>query len=157
MTTLKTKHLNITKSIISIFVLVLALLTISSCDEDKDEDACPDCLEQTHKTITYLDSNGNNLLFGSTAIYNPEDISITTDNGQSIEFSIDQTNETISFAIEVFNTYEISLSSIFVDVFEFELAERKSEVCCGNVIFSTETMLNGEEIENNDLITITRD
>lgn len=52
-------------------------------------------------------------------------------------------------------THQIKLSDKIIDILEFELAERKSETCCGNVTYSTKTILNGQEIENNDLIVIT--
>jgi hypothetical protein len=49
----------------------------------------------------------------------------------------------------------VFLSDTLIDTLEFELAARKSTSCCGNVIYSTKTLLNGQEIENNDLIIIT--
>lgn len=130
--------------------LILAFFT--NCD---NENACPDCLEVTSKSIKYTDSSGNNLLFGSQAIYNPDNIIITTGNGEIVAVWKEENTGTIAFDLESDATsYEIDLSDTLMDILEFELAERKSESCCGNVIFSTQTILNGQEIENNDLIII---
>lgn len=120
-----------------------------------DENACPNCLEFTTKSIRYIDSNGNNLLFGSQAIYNPDNIVITKGNGEIVDVRKQEDTGTIAFDLERDNTsYQIGLSNTLTDVLEFELAERKSEYCCGNVTFSTKTTLNGQEIENNNLIIV---
>ena len=130
--------------------LLLAFFT--NCDIER---ACPDCLELTSKSILYTDSTGNNLLFGSQAIYNPDNIVITTGNGKIVDVWKEENTGTIVFDLENDATsYEINLSDTLMDILEFELAERKSESCCGNVIFSTQTTLNGQGIENNDLIVI---
>ncbi|MDC3132642.1 hypothetical protein OA501_00305 [Flavobacteriaceae bacterium] len=130
--------------------MLLAFLT--NCDKER---ACPDCLELTSKSILYIDSSGNNLLYGSQAIYNPDNIVITTGDGEIVDVWKDENTGTIVFDLENDATsYQINLSDTLMDILEFELAERKSESCCGNVIFSTQTKLNGQEIENNNLIVI---
>ena len=129
-------------------------LTILSCSDD--EKACPACLELTTKSLRYTDSEGINLLFGNQAIYNPENLIITDSNGEFVDVWLQEDNGTIAFDLEVNATsYQIVLTDTFTDNVQFELAERKSESCCGNITFSTNTILNGQEIENSDLIVIT--
>ena len=140
------------KSINRILLLSLTILTIClSCIEE-----CNDCLELTIKNIKYIDSNGTNLLFGNQAIYNPDSVVIKAGNDNTVSVWKQEDTGTIMFNLEEnFTTYHIFLSDTLIVTLEFELAERKSTSCCGFVIFSTKTLLNGKEIENNDLIIIT--
>ena len=137
---------------ISIILSFMILTFLWSCN---DENECNDCLELTTKSLRYVDSEGINLLFGNQAIYNPENIVITHSNAEFVDVWLREDSGTIAFYLEVNATsYQISLTGAFADNLQFELAERKSESCCGNVTFSTKTVLNGQEIENSDLIVI---
>jgi hypothetical protein len=140
------------KNINGILILSLTILTIClSCSE-----ACDDCLELTTKSIKYIDSNGTNLLFGNQAIYNPDSIIIKAGNNNTVSVWKQEDTGTIMFNLEEnYTAYHIVLSDTLIDTLEFELAERKSTSCCGYVIYSTRILLNGQEIENNDLIIIT--
>ena len=138
-------------------ILFFALigLTILSCTDD--EEACPECLELTTKSLRYTDSEGVNLLFGDQAIYNPENFFIIDNNNRVVDVRLQEENGTIAFDLGVNATsYRIFLPETFEDELQFELAERKSERCWGNVTFSTKTILNGQEIDNSDLIVITK-
>ncbi|MEM9548670.1 MAG: hypothetical protein AAGA77_21975 [Bacteroidota bacterium] len=136
-----------------ILLLSLAFLALFlSCNEE-----CNDCLELTTKSIRYVDSNGTNLLFGDQAVYNPDNVQISAENKNEINFWIEEEEETILFNLEKnITTYTIVLSESVRDVLDFELDERKSTQCCGNMTYSTKTFLNGQEIENNDVVIITR-
>lgn len=136
-----------------ILILSLTILTIGlSCNKE-----CNDCLELTTKSIRYIDSNGTNLLYGSQAIYNPDSIIIKAENNINISVWKQEDIGTIMFNLEEnYTTYHMILLDTLIDALEFELAERKSTSCCGNVTYSTKTLLNGLEIENDDLIVITR-
>ena len=143
----------IKNNIASLIFSITILTFVWSCN---DENACNDCLEVTTKSLRYVDSEGINLLFGNQAIYNPENLVITDSNGEFVDVWLQEDNGTIAFDLEVNATsYQIVLTDTFTDNVQFELAERKSESCCGNVTFSTNTILNGQEIENSDLIVIT--
>jgi hypothetical protein len=135
-------------------ILILSLTTLTiflSCGEE-----CDDCLELTTKSIRYIDSDGTNLLFGNQAIYNPDSVVIRAGNDDTVNVWKQEDNGTIMFNLEAnYTTYHIVLSDTLIDILEFELAERKSTLCCGYVTYSTKTLLNGQEIENNDLIIIT--
>lgn len=136
-----------------IFILTISLLLLAGCT---DENECPNCLETTSKSIKYIDSSGNNLFFGGQAIYDPNNIVITADNNEIVDFDMQADKGIIVFVLEGNNTsYQIKLSDKINYIVEFELAERKSENCCGNVTYSTKTIINEQEIENNDSIVIT--
>lgn len=141
------------KKVFKILILSLAILFIGlSCSEE-----CDDCLELTVKNIKYLDSDGTNLLFGNQAMYDPDSVVIKAGNGNPVSVWKEEDTGTLLFNLEGnYSTYYIVLSDSLIDTLDFELAERKSTSCCGNVIYSTKTTLNGQEIENNDLIVITR-
>ena len=135
-----------------ILILTLIGIAVLSCS---DERSCPECLELTTKSLLYTDSKGINLLFGDQAIYNPENFFIIDNNNRVVDVRLQQENGTIAFDLEVNATsYRIFLTDTFEDELQFELAERKSEVCCGNVTFSTKTTLNGQEIDNSDFIIV---
>lgn len=139
------------KNINRILILSLTILTIFlSCGEE-----CNDCLELTTKNIKYIDSNGTNLLFGNKSIYNPDSVVIKAGNDNAVSVWKQEDTGTITFNLEEnYTAYHIVLSDEFIDTLKFELAKRKSTSCCGSVIYSTKTLLNGQEIENNDLIII---
>lgn len=136
-----------------LLILSSAILTIClSCSHE-----CNDCLELTAKKIKYIDSNGTNLLFGNQAIYNPDSVVIRAGDNITVNAWKQQDTGTIMFYLEDdYTVYHIFLSDTLIDTLQFELDERKSISCCGNVFYSTKTLLNTEEIENNDLIIITR-
>lgn len=140
------------KHIKRILILSLTILIVfSSCCEE-----CDDCLELTIKNVKYVDSDGTNLLFGDHAIYNPDSIVIKVGNDNAVSVEKQEDTGTITFNLEEnYTAYHIILSDTLIDTLEFERAERKSTSCCGFVIYSTKTLLNGQEIENNDLIIIT--
>jgi hypothetical protein len=132
-------------------IFILFLIICLSCSEE-----CDDCLELTTKNIKYIDSNGTNLLFGNQAIYHPDSVVIKAGNDNPVNIWKQEDNGTLMFNLEEnYTAYHVFLSDTLIDTLEFELAARKSTSCCGNVIYSTKTLLNGQEIENNDLIIIT--
>lgn len=138
------------KAYLHLFAALSLLILFNSCEQ-----ACNACLELTTKEIKYLDSNGNNLLFGSQAIYNADSVIIKDGSDNEAHFWIQEEEGTILFSLEEM-TYYIMLSDTWIDTIEFKLAERKSSTCCGNVTYSTKTFVNGQEVENNDLLIITQ-
>lgn len=141
------------KKINKILLLSLSILVMSlSCNEQ-----CDDCLQLSTKSIKFVDSNGNNLLFGNQAIYDPDNLIITAGNNNVQDAWKQENTGTILFnLLPQYNVYYITLPSNLVDTLQFNLAERKSNKCCGNISYSTTTFLNGESIENSELITITK-
>ena len=139
-------------SFILIFLLFIIAL-LPSCDGN--EGPCPSCLDITVKNVQYVDAEGKNLLFGNEAIFNPEDVVITDGIGEPVFFYVNEEEESISF--DLFNmtdAYEVRLTSSRSDKIVFELSERKSQYCCGNVVISTKTILNDQEVSNENQIVI---
>ena len=133
------------------FLFFALLLIIAGCNEE-----CDDCLQLTQKEIRYIDSNGTNLLFGDLAIHDPDNLVIKVHNNETLPVWKQEINGTILFQLEQnYSEYYIVLPDTFIDTLEFELAERKSTECCGNVTYSTKTFLNGLQIENKDWLIIT--
>ncbi|RNC89575.1 MAG: hypothetical protein ED555_08875 [Allomuricauda sp.] len=133
-----------------IFVLSLLLVAlISSCDD------CNDCLDLQQKNILVLDTDGNNLLFGIDATFDPSTLTLNLGDGSSRSLFIDEESQTISFTLEENETtYMLQFDNETLATIVFELGERKSERCCGNLICSTTTLVNGASVENLDTITI---
>ncbi len=140
------------KKTFKILILFLAIsITCQNCSNE-----CDDCLELTTKSIKYINANATNLLFGSQAIYNPDSLVILAGNNNPVPFWKQEDVGAIMFNLESgYTTYHIVLSGALIDTLQFQLAERKSTLCCGNTTYSTKTMLNGQEIENKDLVIIT--
>jgi len=129
---------------------IIILTALTSCSE-----RCNDCLELPTKGLRYVDSSGTNLLFGDQALYNPDSLVIQGLNGQFISFFPNPGLERIQFVLEDNIThYTVALSDSLIDTLSFEFSKRPSASCCGDITYSTETHLNGQEIENHDLIII---
>lgn len=137
--------------LLSAFSSLLFLNT--QCDE-----SCNDCFEFDGKSILVVDADGNNLLFGEFAIYDPNTVQLIADNDQDIFFFSNEETGFIEFGIEQdFESYELILSETESDIISFETDLRSSVNCCGDVRFSTATFLNDIEVENESLITIVKD
>ncbi|WP_299528598.1 hypothetical protein [Ulvibacterium sp.] len=135
---------------IALFLLITLTSFCTACN-----DGCNDCLDLTSKNILLVNASGTNLLFGDDAIYNPENVSIRNGNEELSPVLIDEGTGTLQFFLaEDVMEYQVVLSESEIETLSFELAERNSERCCGTQTFTTGTRLNGNEIENTDIITI---
>ncbi|NKI30455.1 hypothetical protein [Croceivirga thetidis] len=133
---------------ILIFILMTAL--IFGCND------CDDCLDTQEKNLLIVDNNGNNLLFGSNAIFDPFNVNLNFETGAASAWFVDEQTQSIWFALEPEQTtYILQLDDTYSIFIEFDLGERKSERCCGNQIYSTSTQVNGVMVDNSDTITIT--
>ena len=136
-----------------ILFILLVLATCISCGET----ACNECLELSTKNVRYVDANGNNLLFGDQAIYDPANVIIRSENEINGGAWPGEDSQTLWFNLqETSTTYYITTPDSLIDTLQFNFAKRKSTRCCGDVVYSTQTRLNGREIDNGDLITIIR-
>jgi len=121
------------------------------------DNGCNDCLDLSSKNIRVVDSFGNDLLFGNEAIYDPESVIIKETDGEPQPIFVDESTNTLQFFLESdVAQYSLVLSEGEVDTLSFELAEQKSERCCGMKTISINTSLNGNRIENSDIITIVK-
>lgn len=134
----------------AIVLTSILTLLISACQD------CNDCLDLTTKRILLQDEAGNNLWFGEQAVYNPENAQLIVAEQESLPLELDEASGTVLFGLDrEYTDYYLQLEEGTVDTISFTLAQRKSERCCGMKTYSTQTFLNGEAIENDDLITIT--
>ncbi|MFC2101180.1 hypothetical protein ACFLRZ_05050 [Bacteroidota bacterium] len=102
-----------------------------------------------------VDSLDNNLVFGSGSIYNPNNVELRASNGNLISIWKHEGTGTIQFSLEEnYTTYYFFLTDTVIDTLKFDIAQRKSETCCGYVTYSTKTFINGNEIVNSDKIKI---
>ncbi|MDT0606274.1 hypothetical protein [Croceitalea rosinachiae] len=72
-----------------VFSLILVLVT-AGCED------CNDCKDLVTKNILVLDENGENLLFGQNAIYNPQVATLTV-NSESQLLLINEEAQTLQF------------------------------------------------------------
>ena len=137
------------KRIVNTLALTLVLITIG-CDD------CNDCKELVTKSILVLDENGNNLLFGPNAIYNPQVATLTT-NSETQLLLINEEAQTLDFFLEdAITSYTLQLDENTMDTITFDLAERESKRCCGTQTFATATRVNGSENTSTDTIIIVK-
>ena len=133
------------------FFSVTLLLLFMGCSE------CNDCLDVQQKDLLVQDSSGNNLLFGDNAIFNPEEVTISTPGEVLQPLSIDTERQTLRFSLDEGETsYTLRLDDSTMETIVFELGERDSERCCGTQTFSTATQVNGATVDNVDTITIVK-
>jgi len=145
------------KPILRTFLLI-AFSSLLFLNTQCDDDGCNHCLEFDGKTILVVDTDGNNLLFGEFAIYDPNTVQLIANNNQEIFFFPNEETGFIEFGIEQdYETYELILSETESDIISFETDLRPSVNCCGDVRFSTATFVNDIEVDNESLITIIKD
>ena len=137
------------------FVLLWMCIVFSSLWSGCSD--CNDCLDLQQKEILVQDIDGNNLLFGETAIFDPEEATLTSEGEVSQPLFIDNDKQMLQFSLsEGVTLYRLQLNGNTAETIIFELGERESERCCGNQVFSTATELNGQNIANNDVIPIVK-
>jgi len=130
------------------FSMMLSLLLLGCSD-------CNDCLDLQQKEVLLLDANGNNLLFGESAIFNPEEVTLDMLGNETQFFGVDEANQRLVFNLEENETlYTFNFDENTSTTLEFELGSRESERCCGNQVFSISTSVDGTEAANENLITI---
>ncbi len=139
-------------SITGIVALFTILFLSFSCNK-----SCNDCLEMSVKSVMVLDQSGNNLLFGDNSLYPPDSVKVKVIDQQP-EYTWKNTEAgTVQFNLDRnYSEYYFFLTDTIVDTLRFDISERESTRCCGTVAFSTKTFLNGNEISNEDVITIVK-
>ena len=136
-----------------LIVLIAALpLFISNCMN------CDDCnISPAPKQLNIVNNKGENLLFGTSKIYDPNDIVIKDNLSQTIEFYTNIDNKTIDFTFSInADTYYIYLKSTEKETIKFTYGKDKNIDCCNEFDVTKSTMLNGTIIPNEDLINIVK-
>ncbi|MCB9252805.1 MAG: hypothetical protein H6605_10085 [Flavobacteriales bacterium] len=104
-----------------------------------------------------INSGGDNLIFGASSVYDPNDILIKNEFGDEVEFFANASNGTIDFTFNTNSeTYKIELSKTDIETIKFTYGTDKQIDCCQEFAVTVTTSVNGKSIANNDLITIVR-
>jgi hypothetical protein len=104
-----------------------------------------------------VDQSGNNLLFGDNSMYPPDSVKVKVIDQQPEYIWKNTEAGTVQFNLDRnYSEYYFFLTDTIVDTLRFDISERESTRCCGTVAFSTKTFLNGNEISNEDVITIVK-
>ena len=137
------------RKLVRISLSLLVGASIIACDD------CDDCLDLQQKNVLVQDSNGNNLLFGPSAIYDREELKITSNGGEVRSLFSEEATQTVLFSLlEGETNYTLELNETTTVTLGFELGMRESQRCCGDQLYSTATTLNGATVENADTIII---
>lgn len=133
-------------------LLVFVTIGLENCA------TCDDCqVSPAPKQIKVVDKLGKNLIFGSPAVYDADNIVITNQFGEVIEFFKNTTDETIDFSFNVKATdYFIKLSSSDTDTLIFSYGKDKQIDCCEEFDVTASTKLNGKTVSNDDAISIVK-
>ncbi len=138
------------KSILLTALILSGFFSLHNCA------VCDDCIGiAAPKELEFTNTNGDNLIFGTKAIYNPDLITIKNNFGELIEFSQNQSNGTLDFEFNVkANTYFIKLSSTDNDNIQFTYTKDKHIDCCAEFDVTETTSVNGILVSNEDKIVI---
>jgi len=133
-------------------LVILLTLGLENCA------TCDDCeISPAPKQITVVNKLGKNLVFGSSAVYDPDNIIITNQFGEVIEFFKNTTNESIDFSFNVKATdYFIKLNSSDTDTITFSYGKDKQIDCCQEFDVTATTKVNGKTVSNDDAISIVK-
>lgn len=133
-------------------LLIFAGLYLNSCA------VCDDCqVSPSPKQVLVVSKTGTNLIFGSGAVYNPDDIVIKNDLGETVEFFKNSVNQSIDFSYNVkAATYFIALDNTDTDTLRFVFGKDKAIDCCDEFDVTIATSLNGKAVANEDVITIVK-
>lgn len=132
-----------------VILLTLGLENCATCDNCE--------ISPAPKQITVVNKLGKNLIFGSSAVYDPDNIVITNQFGEVIEFFKNTTNESIDFSFNVKATdYFIKLNSSDTDTIIFSYGKDKQIDCCQEFDVTATTKVNGKTVSNDDAISIVK-
>jgi hypothetical protein len=133
-------------------LLILITIGLENCA------TCDNCeISPSPKQVTVVDKLGKNLIFGASAVYDPDNIVITNQFGEVIEFFKNTTNESIDFSYNVKATdYFIKLSPSDTDTIVFSYGKDKQIDCCAEFDVTATTKVNGKTVANDDAISIVK-
>lgn len=130
--------------------MISAITLVDSCAP------CDDCeISPAPKQVKVLNAASKNLLFGASAVYNPDDIVIKDEFGNNIEVFVNIANETVDFTFKTAsNSYFIALNNTDTDTVSFVYGKDKNIDCCNEFDVTKTTSVNGKLTSNDDLIEI---
>ena len=142
------------KRISNFLILVVTLIAINleSCQ------TCDNCeIAPAPKQVRVLDSGGDDLIFGSSSLYNPDNIVIKNNLGQTVEFFANKNNGSLDFTFSTAaDTYNIALNSSTTEKIKFTYGKDKHIDCCNEFDVTKTTTVNGNPVSNDDKIIIVK-
>ena len=119
---------------------------------------CDDCqVTPPPKEVEVVNSKGVNLIFGASAVYNPDNIVIKNNLGETIEFFTNTSNGTIDFGFTITaDIYSIKLNASNTETIKFTYGKDKNIDCCNEFDVTKTTTVNGKLVSNDDNITIVK-
>ncbi len=140
------------KAGIIIPLLVLMAINLQNCQ------TCDDCqVTPPPKEVEVVNSKGVNLIFGASAVYNPDNIIIKNNLGETVEFFTNTSNGTIDFGFTITaDTYSIKLNASNTETIKFTYGKDKNIDCCNEFDVTKTTTVNGILVSNSDKISIVK-
>ncbi len=140
------------KSGILLALVVLLAINLQNCQ------TCDDCqVTPPAKEVKVVNSSGDNLIFGASAVYNPDNIVIKNNLGETIEFFTNTSNGTIDFGFTITaDIYSIKLNASNTETIKFTYGKDKNIDCCNEFDVTKTTTVNGKLVSNDDNITIVK-
>lgn len=140
------------KAGIIIPLLVLMAINLQNCQ------TCDDCqVTPPPKEVEVVNSKGVNLIFGASAVYNPDNIIIKNNLGETVEFFTNTSNGTIDFGFTITaDTYSIKLNASNTETIKFTYGKDKNIDCCNEFDVNKTTTVNGILVSNSDKISIVK-
>lgn len=140
------------KAGIIIPLLVLMAINLQNCQ------TCDDCqVTPPTKEVEVVNSKGVNLIFGASAVYNPDNIIIKNNLGETVEFFTNTSNGTIDFGFTITaDTYSIKLNASNTETIKFTYGKDKNIDCCNEFDVTKTTTVNGILVSNSDKISIVK-
>lgn len=119
---------------------------------------CDDCqVTPPPKEVEVVNSKGVNLIFGASAVYNPDNIVIKNNLGETVEFFTNTSNGTIDFGFTITaDTYSIKLNATDTEIIKFTYGKDKNIDCCNEFDVTKTTTVNGILVSNSDKISIVK-
>lgn len=119
---------------------------------------CDDCqVTPPPKEVEVVNSKGVNLIFGASAVYNPDNIIIKNNLGETVEFFTNTSNGTIDFGFTITaDTYSIKLNASNTETIKFTYGKDKNIDCCNEFDVTKTTTVNGILVSNSDKISIVK-
>ena len=96
-------------------------------------------------------------MFGASPVYNPDNIVIKNNLGETVEFFANASNTSLDFTFTTSaNTYFIKLNTTDTDTILFGYGKDKHIDCCNEFDVTASTTVNGKSVSNDDKITIVK-
>lgn len=142
----------IKSSILLISLLFLSGISLHNCKN------CDDCqISPSPKQVKVLNKSGENLIYGSSSVYDVKNIAIKNTQGETVEFFANNSNGSIDFTYSVNSgSYFIDLSVSDRDTISFVYGKDKHVDCCSSFDVTDATTVNGKTVENTDNIIIVK-